>query len=67
MQENTKPKNAMLDKKLITVQELSEIVSISPYNLRKLAYADIIPSYRPTRKYLFDLDEVIEAIKKYKG
>jgi DNA-binding transcriptional MerR regulator len=56
----------MNHKKLITVKELSKIISISAYSIRRYVREGIFPAYRlGSRVYLFDIDEIIQIIKNY--
>lgn len=53
-----------MGKILIKTKELSGLVSISQYNIRKYVREGILPAYKVGgRDYLFDLDEVLEVIK----
>ena len=54
-----------LEKKFITVKELSRIISMPAYTIRKLIREGKITAYRISkRKYYLDVDEVIKEIKK---
>jgi len=54
----------MNEKKLITVEEMTKIISLPGYTIRRLIQRGVIPAYRPSGKaYLLDPAEVIQAIK----
>ncbi|MBP7735442.1 MAG: helix-turn-helix domain-containing protein [Spirochaetes bacterium] len=54
-----------MDKKqLIKTNELSEIISIPPYTIRKMARRKLIPAYKVNNTFLFDKEEVINCIKE---
>ncbi len=56
----------MNEKRLITVEEMTKIISLPGYTIRRLIQRGVIPAYRPTGKaYLMDPTEVIEAIKNH--
>lgn len=50
--------------RLVKIKELSEITSIPRYTLRKWAKQKKIPGYKMDSTYIFDLNEVIDAIKE---
>lgn len=52
---------------LITSDQLSEIINIPVWTIRKMVREKRIPAYSPNNKsYLFDPEEVIAAIKTHK-
>ena len=54
------------NKKFVTAKWLTEnmLLGVSKNTIYKWAWKGIIPAYRVGRTLLFDLDEVIEAIKE---
>lgn len=50
--------------KLITVQELAELLSLPPASVRRYAREGRLPCYRINRLLRFDIDEVKAAIKE---
>jgi len=56
-----------MSEKLITSKQLSEIINISVYTIQKWVREKKINAYSPnSRTFLFDPDEVINSIKKFK-
>ncbi len=54
-------------KKFIRVSELSELISMPKYTIRKLVREGIFPAYRITGKdYLLDFDEIVKVIQSNK-
>jgi excisionase family DNA binding protein len=53
-----------MNNKYITVQELSEIIKLAPYTIRKHAREGLMPCYRVGRKILFDIAEIEIFIRK---
>lgn len=51
-------------KLLVNVEELSNIISIPTYTIRRMAKEGTIPGYKPNRKWLFDPAEVVKTIKE---
>ncbi len=55
----------MKTKQLIKSEELSLLISISRYTLRKMTREKIIPGYMINGIYFYDPDEVIDTLKRY--
>jgi len=52
--------------KLVNSTQLSEIIGVPVWTIRKMVREKQIPAYSPSKKYfLFDPDEVIAAIKEH--
>lgn len=49
---------------LLNVKKLSERISTPAYTIRQWAREGRIPAYKVGKSYLFDIEEVIAAIKK---
>ncbi len=50
----------------MTVKELEKKICIPAWTIRRLAREKKLPSYKITGSYLFDYNEVIKTIKKFK-
>ena len=54
-----------MNTKLLTVKQLSEVISTPPYTIRKLVRERKLPAYKLTGKnYLFDIEEILQIIKE---
>lgn len=53
-------------KRFVRVRELSIIIGIPPYSIRKYVRDGIFPAYKIGQTYLFDLDEIEKIIKNSK-
>ncbi len=52
---------------LLTSKELSKIISMPVYTIRKLVREGVLPAYKISKKsYLFKFSEVINIIEKYR-
>ncbi len=52
--------------KLLTVKEVSDLISIPVFTVQKLCREHKIPCYRPTRHYKFKESEIIEWLDSKK-
>lgn len=52
-----------MNEKMISADELADVLGVSPSTVRRLAASGEIPSSRIGEQYRFDLVEVKEAIK----
>jgi len=55
-----------MSKSFIRIHKLSKLLDTPEYTLRQWAREGKIPAYKPSRDYLFDPDEVEQAIRTMK-
>ena len=59
---------SMQEARFITVKKLSVLTSIPEYSIREMAREGKLPAYKINKKsYLFDVDEVVQYIKKHRA
>ncbi|MCM8768406.1 MAG: helix-turn-helix domain-containing protein [Candidatus Omnitrophica bacterium] len=51
-------------KPILSVKELARYLKVSPYSIYKLAREGKIPGFKVGNKLRFDLEAVLEALKK---
>ena len=60
-------KESMMSSRLVTTEELSTIISVPVWSLRKMIRDGIIPACKVGKKYLLDPEEVIQEIKTHRA
>ncbi|MGA2958095.1 MAG: helix-turn-helix domain-containing protein [Thermodesulfobacteriota bacterium] len=55
-----------MEKRLISIREVSELISISQPTINRMIEAKTIPSYKIGKRRLFDPEEIWAWVKKQK-
>jgi excisionase family DNA binding protein len=55
-------RKAMENSKFVTPEELSQILGISEFTIRKLAHTDELPCLYVKRRILFDFDALVDYL-----